>query len=129
KKYSKTMLDSFKEFEVRSCHDLSDGGLAVAIAEMCIASGMGSIIDLMDVDGESYTKLFSESNTRWIVEVKASDKEDYIQFFRQKGSFASFIGNTGGDELEFKDGGFSFSVSLDKAEKAWRTGLVRYTGW
>ena len=33
---------------VRACHDLADGGLAVAAAEMCLASGMGAALDVAD---------------------------------------------------------------------------------
>jgi phosphoribosylformylglycinamidine synthase len=129
RKYAHAMLDSFKEFEVMACHDLSEGGLAVAVAEMCIASGIGAKIDLSEMNEETYTKLFSESNTRWLVELKAKDLQDYIEFFKSKGLVAHCLGYTGGDEIEFKDGRFNFKVSLKEADKAWRTGLTRYTGW
>jgi len=55
---------------VRACHDLSEGGLAVAAAEMCFAGGIGA--DLTGLPGElsDEAKLFSESPTRFLVEVK-----------------------------------------------------------
>ncbi|MBA4186605.1 MAG: phosphoribosylformylglycinamidine synthase subunit PurL [Planctomycetaceae bacterium] len=55
---------------VRACHDLSEGGLAVAIAEMAFAGGIG--VDLTKLPGEfsDEVKLFSESCTRFLVEVK-----------------------------------------------------------
>lgn len=54
---------------IRSCHDLSEGGLAVAIAEMAFAGGVG--VELDQFEGDSLIQqLFSESNTRFVVEVK-----------------------------------------------------------
>jgi len=60
---------------IRTCHDLSEGGLAVALAEMAFAgevgadiTGLQSIPDLADE-----VKLFSESTTRFVVEVRSQD--------------------------------------------------------
>ena len=60
---------------VRACHDLSEGGLAVAVAEMAFAGGVGA--DLTE-PGENRRLsgrmlLFSESQTRFIVEVPCVD--------------------------------------------------------
>jgi phosphoribosylformylglycinamidine synthase subunit PurSL len=52
---------------VRSCHDLSEGGLAVAAAEMAFAGGLGANIEL--TADEAAVALFSESNTRFVCEV------------------------------------------------------------
>lgn len=59
---------------VRSCHDLSEGGLAAAIAEMAFAGGLGATIDLKNVPCSEDAKdavvlLFCESNTRFLCEV------------------------------------------------------------
>jgi phosphoribosylformylglycinamidine synthase II len=63
---------------IQACHDLSEGGLAVAAAEMAIAGGHGLEIDLRDVpvaepDLADSTKLFAESPTRFLVEVTPAD--------------------------------------------------------
>lgn len=55
---------------VRSCHDLSEGGLAVAAAEMAFAGCVGLDLNLSELaDLSDETVLFSESPTRWLVEV------------------------------------------------------------
>ncbi|MCP3919918.1 MAG: phosphoribosylformylglycinamidine synthase subunit PurL [bacterium] len=67
---------------VESCHDLSEGGLAVAAAEMCIAGGLGVDIDLAVIDhdpfpagyDENTTLLYAESTTRFLVEVQPGKK-------------------------------------------------------
>jgi phosphoribosylformylglycinamidine synthase len=56
---------------VRSCHDLSEGGLAVALAEMAFAGGIGAdITHLAALDLSDEIALFSESATRFVVEVR-----------------------------------------------------------
>jgi phosphoribosylformylglycinamidine synthase len=63
---------------IQSCHDLSEGGLVVAAAEMAIAGGLGLEFDVRDVPvtepelAES-TRLFAESPTRFLVEVTPGD--------------------------------------------------------
>jgi phosphoribosylformylglycinamidine synthase len=60
---------------VRACHDLSEGGLAAAAAEMAFAGGLGTTIDVRPMavnesGASSVVKLFSESNTRFLCEVE-----------------------------------------------------------
>ncbi len=76
---------------VRSCHDLSEGGLAVAIAEMAFAGGFGAKIDLTksplpmgEGQGEGVSDsekagilLFSESNTRFICEITPENAAEF----------------------------------------------------
>jgi phosphoribosylformylglycinamidine synthase len=65
---------------VAACHDLSEGGLATAAAEMAFAGGMGMQLSLDGInvsEGGVSAKLFSESNTRFLVEVK---KDQAAQF-------------------------------------------------
>jgi phosphoribosylformylglycinamidine synthase subunit PurSL len=69
----------------RSCHDLSEGGLAVAAAEMAFAGGLGMEIHLESLSEESGIKnstilLFSESNSRFLVEIKPEN----CQAFEEK---------------------------------------------
>jgi phosphoribosylformylglycinamidine synthase len=55
---------------VRACHDLSEGGFAVAVAEMCFAGGIGADITGLPGDISDEAKLFGESPTRFLIEVK-----------------------------------------------------------
>ena len=123
RRYANAMLQAFKEFKVYACHDLSEGGLAVALAEMCVG-GFGCKIDLSELRGEDYVKLFSESNTRWLVEVE--NAEEFVGFMRSKGLNAYAIGVVEGDEIVIRN---CFSVSVEEVERVWRNGLVRFTGW
>ncbi len=65
---------------VRSCHDLSEGGLAVAIAEMAFAGGIGA--DVQKHGGESdAVGLFAESATRFLVEVRPQHADAFRHIF------------------------------------------------
>jgi phosphoribosylformylglycinamidine synthase subunit PurSL len=61
---------------VQSCHDVAEGGLAVALAEMCIASGLGAEIESLTHDDVT-AALFAESAGRLVVEVAAGDLEAF----------------------------------------------------
>jgi phosphoribosylformylglycinamidine synthase len=73
---------------VKACHDLSEGGLAVAAAEMTLASGYGAELDLGKVSAEALKRddfvLFSESNSRFLVEVAKKDQEVFEKLMKSK---------------------------------------------
>ncbi len=58
---------------IRSCHDVSEGGVAAALAEMAFAGGFGIDANLDCIDQAAAVVLFSESNTRFIIEVEAEN--------------------------------------------------------
>lgn len=72
---------------IRSCHDLSEGGLAAALAEMCLAGGWGANIDgSLVAPGEETglaieVSLFSESNTRFLLEARKDHEPDLMSLF------------------------------------------------
>ena len=75
----RALHQAIKQGLILSCHDLSEGGLAVAAAEMAFAGGVGAEITLDDARSSAFSKsrtsipaattLFSESNTRFLIEV------------------------------------------------------------
>ena len=72
---------------VRACHDLSEGGLAVAAAEMAFAGALGADVDLSaipdgGVDLADAVALFSESNTRFLVEIPADRTATFERHLR-----------------------------------------------
>jgi len=73
--------DAMDSGYVRACHDLSEGGLGVAAAEMAFTGGLGLDIDVSAVPGSQGMRddfiLFSESNARLLVEVAAEHERDF----------------------------------------------------
>jgi phosphoribosylformylglycinamidine synthase len=67
---------------VRSCHDCSEGGIGVAIAEMCFAGGLGAEINVAQIPNSDNLKrddklLFSESNSRFVVEILPEKQQQF----------------------------------------------------
>jgi phosphoribosylformylglycinamidine synthase II len=101
---------------VRACHDLSEGGLAVALAEMCIAGRLGAAVALdalvdaaaleAAVEAAVVPLLFAESNGRLLVEVTSADAAAFETHFADIA--LTPIGTvTAGDRLAITIGGAS----------------------
>ena len=73
---------------VKACHDLSEGGLAVAAAEMAFAGGYGIQLHLQKAPTRNVNRndfvLFSESNSRFLVEVSQESKEEFEALMKGK---------------------------------------------
>ena len=92
---------------VSACHDLSEGGLAVAAAEMAFAGGVGAVLTLTRVpmneelaeaapETANPVLLFSESNSRFLVEVPAARTQRFEE--RMEGLPLNAVGQTQADE-------------------------------
>ena len=72
---------------VRSCHDLSEGGLAVAVAEMAFSGGVGVDLDLSQMAiteniADPCVLLFSESTSRFLIEVESDKSSQFEELFQ-----------------------------------------------
>ena len=113
---------------VRACHDCSDGGIGVAVAEMAFAGGLGADINLASVPlGETLGRddfiLFSESNSRFLVEIAP---ENAAEFERVMGGavFGAIGRVTGSDKLEITGvGGRKTAVAIADLKEAWQRPL------
>jgi len=81
KKIMDALNAAMKHQVVRACHDCSEGGLAVAVAEMCFAGGLGASIDVTRVPVSEPMRddmvMFSESNTRFLCEIEPEKKSQF----------------------------------------------------
>ncbi len=90
-----------------AAHDLSDGGLAVALAESCLRGGTGCAVRL---PGDAFTALFSESAGRAIVAVRPGAEATFGQLRDAHGVPGETIGTVGGDSLAV-DGCFDIPLT------------------
>jgi phosphoribosylformylglycinamidine synthase II len=113
---------------VRACHDLSDGGLGVALAEMAFAGELGAEIDLAAIPlGEEIARddfiLFSESNSRFLVEVAPQHQEAFEMALAD--SPFSLIGSiNNGDKLVIT--GYNkevINLPISELKEAWQKPL------
>ncbi len=116
---------------VKACHDLSEGGLAVAIAEMAFAGNKGAVIKLDKVPlGEKFNRndyiLFSESNSRFLAEVAPCDAAEFEKTLGNV-PFAKIGEVTSQGILQIS--GFEndtiLEIETDKLKEAWQKPL----GW
>ena len=113
---------------VASCHDCSDGGLAVALAETAFSGNLGMDIDLDMVPSEGVERtdvlLFSESQSRFVVTVRPEDVEKFEG--QMAGTVFARVGDVvDGHELSFfKDGNKLFSRDIKELKKAWKSPLA-----
>jgi phosphoribosylformylglycinamidine synthase subunit PurL len=91
-----------------SAHDLSDGGLAVALAESCLRGGVGATVRLPA--GDPFTALFSESAGRCLVAVRPGAETAFGRLRDEHGVPGQAIGTVGGDSLAV-DGWFTIPLT------------------
>jgi phosphoribosylformylglycinamidine synthase II len=108
---------------VTACHDLSDGGLAVAVAEMALAGGLGATVEAPDGDLPLHAWLFGEDQARYLVTGTAADA--VLEAARQAGVPAIRIGVTGGTGLTLPG---AAPISMDKLRSAHEGWLPGYMG-
>jgi phosphoribosylformylglycinamidine synthase len=103
-------------------HDLSDGGLAVALAEMAMASGIGAAISLPG-GLELISALFGEDQGRYLVTARREDRDEIGIRGEQSGVSTSWIGDTGGDRIIL--GPVNVAVNrLREAHEGWLPGYM-----
>ncbi len=91
---------------ITAAHDLSDGGLALALAEACLTGGTGCSVTL---PGDAATFLFSETAARAVVAVRPGAETAFRQLCTANGVPAAAVGRTGGTAMEIVG---CFAVSL-----------------
>lgn len=115
------VFDAIQQGLVRSCHDLSEGGLAVALAEMAFAGEIGAHIVLpSDRDVADDVYLFSESASRFVVEVPASRSSEFEKAM-QDVPF-QWLGETVAEPHLTVAG--ILEVGLDELKSAWQRPLA-----
>lgn len=103
--------------KVKACHDISDGGLAVAVAEMCLAAGRGAEITLPA--GPSHAMAFGEDQARYIMSVAAEEADALIERAGKAGVPAQRLGQIGGDRLTFQGARAISLHDLRRAHESW----------
>jgi phosphoribosylformylglycinamidine synthase II len=109
-----------------SCHDVSDGGLAVTLGEMCIGGNTGADVSLTKLESmRSDVKLFSESNSRWVVELRKGKEK---QLPRDRKARLTKIGTVGGTNLRITSNKTLVDLHIDELEKSFNSTLWRLMG-
>ncbi len=115
------LRDAAQRGLLTAAHDLSDGGLAMALVEGCLSRDVGVHVELDD----PFIDLFSESSARAIVVVAEDRHDDLVALAEEHGVELSSIGRTGGDAFEVAG---QFEVPLVELRADWEATLPAVLG-
>jgi phosphoribosylformylglycinamidine (FGAM) synthase-like enzyme len=105
-----------------SAHDLSDGGLAVALAESSITGGLGFTVSVPDEGLDPHVALFSESASRVLVTARPGGEADLEQVAAVNQVPVTRLGLTGGSRLDFAN---LFEIALSDAVVVYEGAIPR----
>ncbi|KQP33561.1 phosphoribosylformylglycinamidine synthase [Methylobacterium sp. Leaf104] len=104
---------------VDTVHDLSDGGLAVALAEMAMAGGIGAVIPEVPPGVPTHAYLFGEDQARYLLAVDPETAPDLLYSASAQGVPAAVIGVTGNDHLTLPHGETISVAELRETHEGW----------
>jgi phosphoribosylformylglycinamidine synthase subunit PurL len=108
-----------REGKVRAVHDVSDGGLLTAVAEMALAGGIG--VQLYPYEGRlpPHAAWFGEDQGRYVLAADPALAEEIIERSRLLALPARVVGRVGGEGLSLKDEAFLTLAELQATHEAW----------
>jgi phosphoribosylformylglycinamidine synthase len=119
----KATLAAIRQGLVKSAHDLSEGGLGVALAESCFGEGFGAKVSL-ESELRPDVLLFSESQSRILLSTSEGKAQDLLALAAQHGVPAKQIGTTGGDKLVINvNGTEAVNASIQEVKAAWKDAI------
>jgi phosphoribosylformylglycinamidine synthase len=108
---------------VTAAHDLSDGGLAIGLAEMALASGIGATVNQL-ADHDPVALFFGEDQGRYVLTAREEAVEALLERADQCGVFLPWIGRTGGDGLKLGDAPAVPLRELKERHERWFPGFM-----
>jgi phosphoribosylformylglycinamidine synthase II len=113
------------EGSVAACHDVSDGGLLVAIAEMAIAGRKGVTLELVADEGAMHAYLFGEDQGRYVIETPTPDA--VLAEAADESIYAQCVGTVDGAALTLLGAGAISIDELTAVNEAWLPGYMAHS--
>ncbi len=95
---------------VNSAHDISSGGIIVALSEMCISGNIGAKIVLPGNKRNIHQYLFGEDQSRYLIEIKPENKDEICAIMEKNSIYYEIIGTTQKEKIELDK---NFSIKVD----------------
>ena len=121
----KLLLEAIRTGYVQAAHDLAEGGLVTAAAEMCIADPLHPVGMQLEFEQVTAVDLFGEGPSRVMMAIDPAHVDDFEALAKEYGVPAEWIGTTGGKGLGFRT---LFSLSFDEMAEAYYHGLPKALG-
>jgi phosphoribosylformylglycinamidine synthase len=121
------VLDVIGKDLLKTVHDCSKGGLAVAVSELCMTHEIGCDVSLEKVPGPKLDVdriLFSESHSRYLLVLEKRNLKKLEELFKKSKASYKMIGVFGGENIRFnKENKHVIDLRVDKAQKTWFNSL------
>ena len=118
-----TVLKLINKYLVEACHDVSLGGILVAVVKMCIKSNKGLKINKLNSLMNKFEYFFGEDQARYIIEVKKDNLEKVKKILNENSVLFDQLGIVSEKNLEF---GKEINISIDDLNKDYKTWLRKY---
>ncbi|MFK7697631.1 phosphoribosylformylglycinamidine synthase subunit PurL [Paenibacillus sp. HJGM_3] len=123
KRLLNTVLKAIQQGLVASAHDLSDGGLAVALAESCISGKRGAVVNVATALRADHA-LFSESQSRILLSASPEKAAELARFVAEQGVPVTELGKVGGAALSVSVNGKAVvGTAVAELEKVWKDAI------
>ncbi|MNC17478.1 Phosphoribosylformylglycinamidine synthase 2 [compost metagenome] len=118
------VLSAIRSGLVRSAHDLSEGGLAAALAESCISGNIGANVELSAAGLRHDVALFSETQSRIVLTAAPERAEELKAAVAAYGVPVEIIGTVGGDRLRVSlDGASALDEAVSELKSVWEDAI------
>lgn len=122
-----TLRKAIADGLVKSAHDCSEGGLAIALAEACFGETLlGASVQIKAHGLRHDVLLFNESAARIVLSCSADHAEALVQAFRLVGIDASMIGRVGGDSLSLQVDDTRYEWPIEACYHAWADAIPQF---
>ena len=127
KKNMDVVLNLIKKGILKSVHDCSKGGLAVAVSEICMVNNVGCSVSIEKVPGEKLDVdriLFSESHSRYLLVLDKNNLAKLEDILKKSKISYGIVGKFSSDQIKFDKGSKNIiDLRVDKARKTWINSL------
>ncbi len=123
KNNGETILKLSKENLVVSCHDISIGGILIALSKMCIKGNKGAKISTQLKLINKFNYFFSEDQGRYIIEIKKNDLENVKKILGENSVYFDELGVVNKDNLQFND---ELNISVKELSIKYKMWLENY---
>ena len=127
KKNMGAVLEVIENELIKSAHDCSKGGLAVAISELCMINQIGCNVSMENIPNhqlDSDKILFSESHSRYLITFDKKNLKELEELLIKNNVTFKTVGKFGGESIRFTDNSKPIiDLSVDKAYKTWINSL------
>jgi phosphoribosylformylglycinamidine (FGAM) synthase-like enzyme len=117
------LTEAARDELLASAHDASDGGLVVAISELCLAAGAGCDLDLPELAARGDVTLFGEACGNVLATCTPAARERLVELAARHAVPLSELGRLAGERIVVRAGSYAVDVALGEARAAYEDAL------